>query len=197
MKKLSLMVIAIASLTCATNALAQGFDVAFGVGTVTSAKQFTNIVTGLTYPSLRGGTYPGFSADFLVHHRFGIEGELYWRATQGLYGLQPFRPLFWNFNGIWLPHLGKHFTGELLAGIGAEDVRFYGLINYSPFSGYTNYVSSTHFTGDFGGGLRAYLWHSVFIRPEVRLYLINNNVEFSSDKIVRYGASLGYSFGGR
>ncbi len=197
LKKLSLMVIAIASWTCATNAFAQGFDVAFGVSSLTSAQQFTNAVTGLTYPSLRGGAYPGFTADFLVHHRLGIEGELYWRASQGLYGLQPFRPIFWNFNGIWLPHLGKRFTGELLAGIGAEDVRFYGLISYSPFSGYTNYVSSTHFNGDFGAGLRAYFWHSVFIRPEIRLYLINNNVEFSSNKIVRYGAPLGYSFGGR
>jgi hypothetical protein len=31
----------------------------------------------------------------------------------------------------------------------------------------------------------------------VRLYLINNNVEFSSSYAVRYGVSLGYSFGGR
>ncbi len=29
--------------------------------------------------------------------------------------------------------------------------------------------------GDFGGGIRAYIWHNVFIRPEVRVYLINNN----------------------
>jgi len=31
----------------------------------------------------------------------------------------------------------------------------------------------------------------------VRLYLINNNLEFSSNTVVRYGGSLGYSFGGR
>jgi len=49
--------------------------------------------------------------------------------------------------------------------------------------------------GDFGGGIRAYFWHGAFIRPEVRVYLINNNAEFSSNYAVRYGASLGYSFG--
>ncbi|HXW92045.1 MAG TPA: hypothetical protein VEK33_15965 [Terriglobales bacterium] len=196
MKKLSLMVIAIASLTSATHALAQGMDLAFGVSTVTSAQTVFNTSSGLYYPSLRGGAYPGFSADFLMHRSLGIEGELFWRASQGLYGLQPYRPIFWNFNAIWAPRIGKHFAGELVGGIGATDTRFYGLINYSPFSGYTNYVSSTHFDGDFGAGLRAYFWHGAFLRPEVRLYLIHNNTaEFSSNEVLRYGVSLGYSFG--
>ncbi len=48
--------------------------------------------------------------------------------------------------------------------------------------------------GDFGGGIRFYVWHSVFVRPEARLYLINNNVEFSSGYALRYGISIGYSF---
>ena len=47
--------------------------------------------------------------------------------------------------------------------------------------------------GDFGGGIRAYFWRNAFIRPEVRLYLINNNVEFSSSYATRYSISLGYS----
>jgi hypothetical protein len=195
LKKLSLFVIAIASLTYATNGLAQGLDVAFGVSSLVSAKTVFNTSTGLYYPSERGGAYPGFSADFLMHKNMGIEGELFWRATQGIYGQQPYRPILWNFNAIWAPRIDKHLAGELLAGIGATDTRFYGLISYSPFSGYTNYVSSTHFDGDLGAGLRAYFWHGAFLRPEIRLYLINNNVEFSSDKVVRYGVSLGYSFG--
>ncbi|MGA9967125.1 MAG: hypothetical protein WBQ10_18145 [Terriglobales bacterium] len=51
--------------------------------------------------------------------------------------------------------------------------------------------------GDFGGGIRAYFWRDAFIRPEVRLYLINNNIEFSHNYATRYSISLGYSFGGR
>jgi hypothetical protein len=195
LKKLSLIAIAIVCLSYANRALAQGFDVAFGLGTLHSAQTTFNTTTGFYYPSLRGGVYPGFSADFLLHRSFGIEGELFWRASQGVYGLQPYRPIFWNFNGIWVPKIDKHFSGEVLAGIGAEDIRFYGIINYSPFSGYTNYASSTHFQGDVGAGLRAYFWHGAFIRPEVRLYLINNNNEFSSDFVFRYGGSIGYSFG--
>jgi hypothetical protein len=195
LKKLSLIAVAIVCLSYATRALAQGFDVNFEFGTVHSAETKYNTTTGFYYPSLRGGLYLGAGADFLLHRNFGIEGDLFWRASQGVYGLQPYRPIFWNFNGIWVPKINKHLAGEFLAGIGAEDVRFYGIVNYSPFSGYTNYASSVHFQGDVGAGLRAYFWHGAFIRPEVRLYLVNNNAEFSSDVVLRYGGSIGYSFG--
>ena len=178
------------------SAFGQSLDVAFGVSTTTSPKGTTT--NGLFFPSDSGGTYPGFSADFLLHHRFGAEGELFWRASQNLYGgYQPYRPVFYAFNAIWAPKLSKNITAEILGGIGGEDVRFYGYTNCSAFFGCTNYTSSNHFMGDVGGGLRAYFWHDAFIRPEVRLYLVNNNNEFSSGRIARYGISLGYSFGGR
>jgi hypothetical protein len=128
----------------------------------------------------------------------GVEGDIAWRASQNLYGgSQPVRPILYTFNAIWVPKITKNITAEVLGGIGGEDLRFYGAINYNPFSGYTNYTSSNHFMGDFGGGIRAYFWRNAFIRPEVRLYLINNNVEFSSDYAARYSVSLGYSFGRR
>jgi hypothetical protein len=196
LKKLTLVVIAVVFCMLAANAFGQGFDVAFGLGSITSPKAVTT--NGLTFPSLRGGLYPGFSADLLIHRRLGVEGELFWKGSQGLYGTnQPYRPIFYDFNAIWAPKISKNLTGEVMAGIGAEDLRFYGLLNFSQFSGYTNYTSSNHFMGDVGGGIRAYFWHDAFIRPEVRLYLVNNNVEFSSGKILRYGVSIGYSFGGR
>jgi hypothetical protein len=177
-------------------AYGQQFDAAFGVSALTSPSAITS--GGVVFPTEGGGAYPGFSADFLLRHRLGIEGELYWRASQSLYGgFQPFRPLFYSFNAIWAPRLGKSFTAEILGGIGGEDLRFYGITNCNNFFGCTGYVSSNHFMGDFGGGIRAYFWHNAFIRPEARVYLINNNAEFSSGHSVRYGASLGYSFGGR
>jgi hypothetical protein len=195
-KKLTFLVVAVAFCVFGANAFGQGFDVAFGFGSISAPN--ATISNGFIFPSERGGLYPGFSADLLVHHRLGVEGELFWKASQGLYGgNEPYRPIFYNFNAIWVPKLSKNFTGEVLAGIGAEDLRFYGLLNFSPFAGYTNYTSSNHFMGDVGGGLRAYFWHDAFIRPEVRLYLINNNVEFSSGRLLRYGVSIGYSFGGR
>ena len=196
MKKITLVTLAFAACVFASSAYAQQFDAAFGVSTTSSPA--ATITNGLYFPSDGGGAYPGFSADLLLHHRFGIEGDLSWRASQNLYGgSQPYRPVFYSFNAIWAPKLSKNFTAEFLAGIGGEDVRFYGLVNCNNFFGCTSYSSSNHFMGDFGAGLRVYMWHNVFVRPEVRLYLINNNLEFSSNTVVRYGGSLGYSFGGR
>lgn len=176
-------------------AYGQQLDAAFGLSTLAAPSAITS--GGLTFPSLRGGAYPGFSADFLLRHRLGLEGEVFWRASQSLYGgFQPYRPIFYSFNAIWVPRFGKSLSGELLAGIGGEDLRFYGITNCNGL-GCTNFVSSNHFMGDVGGGLRAYVWHDVFIRPEVRLYLVHNNAEFSSGHSARYGISLGYNFGGR
>ncbi|HXY02319.1 MAG TPA: hypothetical protein VEI49_02025 [Terriglobales bacterium] len=195
MKKLMVVAIAAAFLVLASSAFAQGFDATFGFGSITSSKATSS--NGLIFPSERGGLYPGFTADLLVHRRLGIEGDVFWRASQGLYGAEPYRPIFWSFNAIWVPHISKNLSGEVLAGIGGEDLRFYGITNFNNFTGYTNYVSSNHFMGDVGAGVRAYFWHDAFIRPEVRLYLIHNNVEFSSGQVLRFGASLGYSFGGK
>jgi hypothetical protein len=92
----------------------------------------------------------------------------------------------------------KHFGVEALAGIGGESIRFYSnsYTNCDYYGDCTNYVSSNHFMGDLGGGVRFYPYGNFFVRPEVRLYLINNNVEFSSSHPVRYGVSIGYAFGG-
>ena len=76
--------------------------------------------------SLTGGAYPVFSADLLLKHRFGVSGELAWRGSQNLYaGFQPYRPLFYDFNGIYAPKLGKQRGRRTLAGIGWESLRFY------------------------------------------------------------------------
>jgi hypothetical protein len=196
LKKLNVAILALAVCLPVSSAFGQQFDAAFGVSSISSPQGITT--NGLFFPSDRGGLYPSFGADLLLRHRLGFEGELSWRASQNLYGgSQPYRPLFYSFNAIWAPKLSKNFTAELLAGVGGEDVRFYGFTNCNNFFGCTTYASSNHFMGDFGGGIRAYIWHDVFVRPEARLYLINNNVEFSSNKVVRYGVSLGYSFGGR
>jgi hypothetical protein len=197
LKKLTLLAILLAFCSLEKTAHAQQIDAAFGFGTLTSSG--TKTTNGITYPSLGGGGYPTFGADVLLLHHVGVEGDIYWRASQNLYGgYQPYRPIFYSFNAIWAPKISKEVSGEVLAGIGGENLRFYTpYTNCSYVSGCTNYLSSNHFLGDFGGGVRAYVWRSAFVRPEVRLYLINNNVEFSSGHALRYSISLGYSFGGR
>ena len=196
MKKLALIAALFVFCLVERPAGAQQIDAAFGFGSVSSAASKTS--GGLFFPSSGGGGYPSFSADFLLKRRLGLEGEMFWRASQNLYGGgQPYRPIFYSFNVIWVPKLSKSVMPELLAGIGGEDLRFYGIVNCNSVVGCTNYTSSNHFMGDFGGGIRAYFWRDAFIRPEVRVYLVHNNVEFSSAYSTRYGVSLGYSFGGR
>lgn len=179
-------------------AQAQQVDAAIGLGTVSSAStNFSNVFTNFKQ-SLRGGTFMSFSGDAFIKGNLGVEGEVAWRTSKTLYaGALPYRPLFWDFNAIYAPRFSKFFGVEALAGIGAESARFYTGLNCSGFTGCTNYTSRSHFMGDFGGGLRLYPFGNFFVRPEARLYLINNNTEFSSGKAVRYGISIGYTFGGK
>ena len=173
-------------------AYGQQIDAAFGVSTVSSTSGAS--ASGNYFPqNVGGGAFPGFSADFLLFHHLGAEGEVFWRAGQNSYaGSQPFRPIFIAFNAIWVQPIVSRLAIEALAGLGAESVRF-----YQPFLNvnFTNYTSQNHFMGDVGGGVRLYVTPHVFIRPEVRLYLVHDNFQFSSGHATRLGASLGYSFG--
>ena len=180
-------------------AFGQQVDFAFGMGTV-SATSASDAGSSYSPQSVGGGAFPAFSGDVLFRKNFGMQGEVAWRASENTYSFlaaQPFRPLFYDFNGIWVPPLGKHASAELMAGIGAESVRFYQTFFTCGFTGCTNYVSDNHFMGHFGGGIRFYVWGHLFVRPEAHYYLIHNNFEFSGPWAARYGASVGYTFGGR
>ncbi|MFZ0951234.1 MAG: hypothetical protein WAN17_03145 [Candidatus Sulfotelmatobacter sp.] len=180
---------------------AQQIDVAFAGGSLTSPG--STFSGGELLPAEGGGAFVGFNGDVLfkpfLKGNLGVQAEVNWKASQGSYGGQvPFRPIFYDFNAMYARRFTKYFGAEALAGIGGESVRFYSnSYNNCDFYGdCTNYVSSNHFMGDFGGGVRFYPYGNFFVRPEVRLYLINNNFEFSSSHLVRYGFSIGYAFGG-
>ncbi len=177
--------------------LAQGIDLAVGGGSLwgTKASQATS---GHSPESLSGGAYFSASADWLFHKRFGVQAEVAWKGSRAIYfpgGFnQPFRPFFYDANLIWAPKIRKRMVAEFLAGAGIENTRFYKGTQACTFLTCTNFVSSTHVMEHFGGGLRVYAFHGLFVRPEAHLYIVNNNVEFSSAHAVRYGASIGYSF---
>ncbi len=183
----------------AAPARAQQIDVAFAGGSLTSPGNGFN--EGL--PAEGGGAFVGFNGDVLfkplLKGNVGVLAEVDWRASQGLYGgIVPYRPLFYDFNAMYARRFNKYFGAEVLAGIGGESIRFYSnsYSNCDIYGNCTNYVSSNHFMGDFGGGIRFYPYGNFFVRPEMRLYLINNNEEFSSSHPIRYGVSIGYAFGG-
>lgn len=188
------LVIAAVCMFCLCHPSAQAqVEAAFGLGTLTapSASSASGDYSPVT---LSGGLYPSFNANFFVRHNLAVGGELAWRAKQNLYlGYQPYRPLFSDFNAVWAPHIAKGTAAELMAGMGVESLHFYGFTSCG-FSGCTNYVSSNHFMGHFGAGLRYNVWGHMFVRPEAHVYLIRNNVEFSSPWATRFGVSIGYSF---
>jgi len=169
----------------------------FGASTVI-APSSSSAIGNFTPQTIGGGTYLGFSGDYLFWHNIGLNGEINWRASQNLYGgNQPFRPLFIDFNGMWVPHVSERIQPEFKAGLGVASVRFYTpTFTCDLFSGScTNYDTRNHFMGDFGAAVRLYVHGHVFVRPEAQLYLIHNNVEFSSGHAERVGVSIGYTFG--
>jgi hypothetical protein len=171
-------------------------DFAFGISTVDSpgASSVSPTDTSHSPVSITGGAYPGFSGDVLFFHNAGVEAEVFWKGSQVSYFGQPFnyRPLLWDVNAVYSPKLARHAYLELVGGIGALSTRFYTGTTCGIYS-CSNYQSINHFDGDFGGGIKFYPKGNFFVRPEARVYLINNNVEFSSNHTTRYGVSIGYT----
>ena len=195
MQKLTLLaILGISSLMCAT-AYGQQIDATFGFNALTS-RSSSNPSSGYQPQSVGGGLTPSFSFDALITHHVGVNAEFSWRASKNLYqGTVPFRPFFYDFNAVWAPRVTRKFSPEVMAGIGVENTHFY--VAPSCGTNCTNYVTTNHFMGHFGGGLRYYVLGNVFVRPEAHWYLIHNNNQFSSPYAARYGMSIGYTFGGR
>jgi len=201
LRKLSAVAILCGLFLIAGSAYGQQFDVAFGLGGLSAPSTTFTTVNGLSVRTVSlsegGGVYPSFSGDFLFHKNFGVGAEVSWRATQANFAgiaSAPYRPVFYNVNAVYAPRFGR-VSPELLAGFGAESLRFYQPYFNCGFTGCTNYTSSNHLMGVVGGGLKLYVWGHMFLRPEVRAYLIRNNVEFDTNHAIRYGASVGYTFG--
>ena len=129
----------------------------------------------------------------------GIGFDAAWRASQGEYGGsggQPYRPILFDFNAMYQPRLSKKAGLDLFAGVGWQSTRFYTGTYTCNFVSCINYSSSNHFLIDIGGGIRYYVWNHVFVRPEARYYYINNNTgDFTSNSVLRVGASIGYTIG--
>jgi hypothetical protein len=179
-------------------AQAQKVDLAFGVSTIEAPGPGNYTVSDTSHQpvSLSGGAYPGLSGDVLFLHNFGIGAEIFWRASQAsTYAGIPvgYRPVLWNVNAVYSPKIFSHANLELVGGIGALSTRFYTGTTCGSYS-CSNYQSSNHFDADFGAGIKLYATHNFFVRPEVRVYVINNNTDFSSNFATRYGASIGYTF---
>jgi opacity protein-like surface antigen len=205
LRKLALLAPVFALLFSCHFAAAQQGDIMFFGGTLLSSSPSSDaIAAGQLKES--GGAYLGVAGDVVGFKRhFGINVETSWRASQADYfsAYETYRPILTDFNFLYQPKLGKKVGLDLFGGIGIDTTRFY--VNYATScSGFTgqciNYTSEHHFMEDLGGGVRYYVWHHVFVRPEIHYYHVQGNTDinsggFSTNNLFRVGASIGYTIG--
>ena len=216
MRKLAFLAVVTAVLAFASLASAQQGDAYIGGGTMLSSSASSstqipgtncglNSQGGALCPE-KGGTYLNLGADVIFKSRIGAAFDVNWKASQGALGGpggQPYRPLLFTFNGVFQPRITKKVGADLFGGIGWQSTRFYG---YQPTSSCVYfgacYTSSNHFLVDIGAGLRYYVWGHMFLRPEVRVFHVLNNTDasnngfgFTSNNVIRVGASIGYTIG--
>jgi hypothetical protein len=195
LRKLTLLAVICGLLFLAGLAQAQQADAMFGLGTVMSSGTCNVNSNNVLICPERGGLYPSISADVIFHKRVGFNFETTWRASQASIGGQPYRPIILDFNGMYQPKLGRKAGLDLFGGVGWQSTRYYLPFCTGTFS-CNNFVSSHHFLVDAGAGLRYYVRGHIFVRPEVHFYnILNNTNDFSSNNIVRVGASIGYTIG--
>ena len=201
--------VALLSLALVVPASAQaGLDVFAGVGTTVLGSNGQSIDTfgdGSLYNTPRmTGAFGKFGGNFMVTPHFGLGAETDFRFSQGDYAGLNYRPLFYDFNGIWLPtaHRLKRVVPELQAGLGGVNVKFYDSQSFcNAFTGCSssnNFIdSSNHFQVHLEAGVRFYATSHLFVRPNVDVHYVNNFFQFGSNWVPEYGASVGWSFGER
>ncbi len=183
-----------------------GFDIYFGLGTAHdgSTNQSIDILgTGNPQPTTAmGGVFGTLGGGVMLNKHFGVGAEVAWRFTQGTYAGIGYRPVFYDFNGIYVPPIlkMKHVVPELQAGFGGTSLRFYGGQQYcDPYTGFcSNYAgSSNHLQLHAAAALRIYLKPNLFIRPSFDYHWVHNMQEFASDSVPAWGIAIGFGGGGQ
>ena len=83
-----------------------GLDVFAGVGTTVLDSNGQSIDTfsdGTLYDTpMMTGAFGKFGGNFMITPHFGLGAETDFRFSQGAYAGLNYRPLFYDFNGIWI-----------------------------------------------------------------------------------------------
>jgi hypothetical protein len=181
-------------------------NVYIGLGTATDSSngQALDVFgTGnsISTPKING-LFATVGGGFMLTNHFGAGAEINWRAGSGDYAGLNYRPVFYDFNGIWQPIKTKRFVPEVQAGIGGVHLGFSAnqqecslIIGCSTVS--LGSESSNHFQTHFAVAARLYVTPHIFLRPAVDAHWVNNFFQFGSDWVPEYTMGLGYSFGGQ
>jgi hypothetical protein len=181
-------------------------NVYVGLGTVTDASNgqaldLFGTGTPINTPRLTG-LYATVGGGFMFTDHFGAGAEINWRAGQGDYAGVNYRPIFYDFNGIWQPLKTKRFVPEIQAGVGGVAVHFNANAQscIDPLVGCQTVnvgsESSNHFQTHFAVAARIYATPRIFFRPAVDVHWVNDFFQFGSNWVPEYTMGLGYSFGG-
>lgn len=179
-------------------ARAQQVDAAVG-GSILESPAPKSASLAFLPPADSGGVFANFSLQYLTENSRGLNIEGAFRAKEGLYNnYQYFRPVLYDVNYVLARKFAARFRGDFMAGVGGETLIFYQKTATCLYgNGCSTHVNDTHFLVHAGFGLRYQVFRNIFVRPEVHYYFIPNNDEFHSDHVLRAGASVGYTFGGR
>ena len=186
-------------------AQAQNASVYIGVNTSTDSSNNQSVDgAGDIGPSM-GGAFIKFGGDVMFKPELGFGAEYNAHATQTSYapneGLN-YRPVFYDFNAIYHPIPHGRIIPDIQAGLGGADLKFYlsqtGCITPGVCQTLNQYIaSSNHFALHVSAGLRLYVNSVVFVEPQFDAHWVNNFQEFGSDWVPQYGATVGFTFGGR
>lgn len=191
-------------LFCARFAAAQGVDAFFGLGTAMDKSNGQAINTfgdGTIYTAPRmGGLFANTGGSLMITPHYGFGGEVSFRTSQGGYAGLKYRPIFYDFNGIYHPMATKRLVPELQAGLGAVNLRFYqNQQACDAFAGCStsNFFveSSNHFQLHFAAGLKYYAKGQFFVEPKFDLRWVDNFFQFGSNWVPEYSVNVGYTFG--
>jgi hypothetical protein len=180
-------------------------NVYFGLGTAhdsSNGQALDPLGIGVlsTTPKMTG-LFATVGGSLMLTSHFGAGAQFSWRPSTGNYAGVDYRPMFYDFNGIWQPVKTKRIVPELQAGIGGARVSFSAngqscdqLIGCQNFN--LGSESSSHFQTHLAAAARLYITPRIFVRPAVDAHYVNNFFQFGSNWVPEYTLGVGYSFGG-
>src|SRR5580765_325100 len=122
LRKFALLAVVLVVFAFANLASAQQGDAYIGAGTLLSpgAESCGFQSNGNFACPEKGGTYLNLGGDVIFRRRIGVAFDVNWKASQGDYGSLgvPYRPLLFDFNGVYQPRINKKAGLDLFGGIG-------------------------------------------------------------------------------
>ncbi len=182
---------------------AQDADVLFGAGFVTDSSSnsvSTLLGTPLTSPSLNA-TFGKVGGDFMIKKHLGFGAETDFQFSHANYQGFQARPIFYDFNAVYMPGVGRfsRVVPEIQGGIGGVRMTFvYNSTSCDTLVGCTSsavpYESASHFQLHVGVGVRLYATKHLFVRPQFDYHYVPNFIQYGSNSVPEFGAAVGWSF---